>query len=117
LSCSHNREIKIWGFGYRGENIIIRQGDKRILNISVNGNEDAEGLCSFDEKIVINNSSKIIKLNVNIDSNGTNLLDTILNIPKTNREPFISFIHPKAETKFRRSVFVADSKDARFIKY
>jgi hypothetical protein len=117
-SCSKQKDLKVLGFAYRGENIVISEKGKAFLNSNINGNEDVQRICSFSYSIKVPLSGENdLMLRIVLDSSTIMLLDTIVDIPKTCKEPFISFIYPSMENNYKRLLFVADGTDNSYIKY
>lgn len=114
FSCK--KEVEILGFAYRNDKVTIIKDD-RVFSILVNGNEDENKLCYFYKKLNLTSYGKDIKIKINLDSSKVRLLDTIIVISSNNKEPFISFLYPSNETRFNRTVFIADQADSTFIKY
>ena len=115
-SCYRQKEIRAIGFAYKGDNIILHTEQDIQLSINVNGVEDENRICSFNKKIRLYNEKKDTKLTIVIDSSNIKVLDTFVIIPKNYKEPFISFIYPSMETKYRRKIFIADETDSSFHK-
>lgn len=115
-SCSDERGIKILGYGYKGEKIVVLENKKVIFNKLIDGNLDNNKLCSFYETQL--RIKKIdVKLNFKIDSSGVVVLDTFLIIPNKSKIPFVSFIYPYSNSKFKRELFLGDENDSLYIKY
>lgn len=113
ISCS-NKKMEISGYGYRGDNILVLENQKIILNLQVNGNMDANKICPFYEtKLKIKDSN--VKLKFKIDSSGVSVLDTSLIIPKEFKTPFVTFAYPSAKSKFKRIILLEDN--SMYIKY
>ncbi len=116
-SCYRQKEIRAIGFAYRNDSIILRTEENVLVSFNVNGEEDKNRICSFNKKTKLYSEKKDIRLNVVIDSSNIRVLDTFVIIPKNYKEPFISFLHPSAETEYKRKLFIADESDSSFLKY
>ena len=64
------------------------------MRIKPEGVEDENKICSFNEELILPFKKQDLVLNVLIDSNGTKLLDNIINVSKSSKEPFISIQYP-----------------------
>ena len=120
LSCSlteKKEDVKVIGFAYKGDLIIITSNKKNILRSSITGVEDENGICSFNQRINLDFKKEDAKLNILAYSRGIKVLDTLLSISKNSKEPFISFIYPSMAKRKNRSVFIADATDSNYIKY
>ncbi len=51
FSCRFKKEMTIWGFAYKGEVIIVKNGADTILNYKVEGQADSNSICHFTRKI------------------------------------------------------------------
>lgn len=106
---SKNREYIFTGFAYKNEIIKIKFPSKTI-NIVANIDEGKNGLCFFNEYIKYFHLMNPQKLNVQIDSLGSILLDTVLIIPNGYKKPVISFEDPTTN-HFKRYVFLINDSD------
>jgi len=109
LYSSKNREYKFTGYAYKNEIIKIKFSRKTI-NIVANIDEDSVGLCFFTERIKYFHLMNPLKLNVQIDSLSSIILDTVLIIPNEYKEPVISFEYPTTN-HFKRFVFLINSSE------
>lgn len=116
-SCNRTRQIKFFGFAYKGENLVIKKQNNVLLKINIRDHEDSNRLCSLDEKLIIPFENRDISLNIIIDSNNVQKLDTFITISKDNKEPFVSLVYPSLSTSYRRSLFIADASDSNYVKY
>ena len=116
-SCHKEREIRFIGFVHKGDNIILHAEEKNYPNIIGSGEEDKNNICFFNKKMKLYNQEKGERLRIVIDSNNIKVLDTIIVIPTSHKQPFISFIYPSIDTKFARKIFLADEADSSFRKY
>ena len=96
------------------DSVILNTERNKLLKIKINGKEN--GICSFYQKIKLYSEKNDIKVTVLIDSNNVRVLDTFVIIPKTYKEPFISFLNPYSQRKYKRKIFIADEGDSSFIK-
>jgi hypothetical protein len=87
------------------------------LRIKPEGVEDENKICSFNEELILPFKKQDLVLNVLIDSNGTKLLDNIINVSKSSKEPFISIQYPSLKNSFKWTLFVADATNSSYIKY
>ena len=74
-------------------------------------------ICSFNEELAIPFNKQDLVLNVTINSDRGKLLDTVINVSKNSKEPFVSIEYPSIKNSFRRTLFVADANDSSYIKY
>ncbi|PTT01107.1 Uncharacterised protein [Flavobacterium hibernum] len=115
FSCSKEKEVKILGYAYNNDRIIVSIEGNVLFDKSIYGTIDKENLCSFYEpKIKI--SSSDIQVNFKIDSSGVSVLDTVITISSKIKAPFVSFIHPSKKSKHKRKIFLGDDNDERFFK-
>jgi hypothetical protein len=111
------KSIFVTGFAYKNDIIRVKQSKITIQTLKVDTNNiDSNRVCSFDETFSYYTFSGNAKLNIEIDSAGHKLLDTILVFTERNKRPFISFQKP-TETKFKRKFFVGDETDKGYIKF
>lgn len=116
FSCSEKREIKILGYSYPNDRIIVTLDGNILYDRHVYGTIDKNNLCTFYEpKIKISASNLMI--NFKIDSSGVSIIDTLLLIPKENKAPFVSFLYPSVKYKFKRKIILGDDNNDNFIKY
>ena len=116
-SCTSLKKIKILGFVYRGEEVIIKENGEIVMSFIPQGVEDENKICSFNEELTIPFKKQDLVLNVTISSDRVKLLDTIINVSKSSKEPFVSIQYPSIKNSFRRTLFVADANDSSYIKY
>lgn len=79
-----------------------------LLSIKPEGIQHGNDGCHFYEDLYISYSSDM-KLTVIIDSSGSRLLDTVVNIYKTSKEPFISIQDPSIEIPLKE-VYLSQMK-------
>ena len=117
LSCTSLKKIKILGFVYRGEEVIIKENGEIIMSFIPQGLEDENKICSFNEELAIPFKKQDLVLNITINSDRGKLLDTSIYVSKSSKEPFVSIQYPSNKNSFRRTLFVADANDSNYIKY
>lgn len=116
-SCTSLKKIKILGFVYQGEEVIIKENGETVMSFIPQGVEDENKICSFNEELAIPFKKQDLVLNVTINSDRGKLLDTVINVPKNSKEPFVSIQYPSFKNSFKRTLFVADANDSSYIKY
>lgn len=116
-SCTSLKKIKILGFVYQGEEVIIKENGEIVMHFTPKGVEDENKICSFNEELAIPFKKQDLVLNVTINSDRGKLLDTVINVSKNSKEPFVSIEYPSIKNSFRRTLFVADANDSSYIKY
>lgn len=116
-SCTSLKKIKILGFVYRGEEVIIKENGEIVMRFTPQGVEDENKICSFNEELAIPFKKQDLVLNVAINSYRGKLLDTVVIVSKNSKEPFVSIEYPSIKKSFRRTLFVADTNDSSYIKY
>lgn len=116
-SCTSLKKIKILGFVYRGEQVIIKKDGEIVMSFIPQGVEDENKICSFNEELALSFKKQDLLLSITINSNKGKLLDTIINVSKSSKEPFVSIQYPSIKNSFRRTLFVADANDSSYIIY
>ena len=115
-SCNEQKEVRTIGFAYMGDSIILYGGPNEVFGILVDGLKDRNRICSFNQKTKLSSKGIDVKLTVVIDSNAIRVLDTFVIVSKNNIQPFISFVYPSEETKYKRKIFIGDEADSTFHK-
>ena len=115
-SCTNKNKIRLIGFAFKGDNIMLHTELNRYSKITVKCKEGRDKICLFNESIKWNEEAHDIRLTVQVDSFNVTLLDTTVTIPKHYKEPFISFVQPSLETNFNRRIFIGDEGESRFLK-
>ena len=116
-SCSKKKEIKVLGYAYKGEKITVVHGIDTVFNFQVEDREDSNSVCSFYKTTDLNiNRNKLI-VRVVVYSDSINMLDTVINFSKQQKEPFISLLYPNNPKGNNRKLFVGDYADSVFLKY
>ena len=104
-----NREFIFTGLAYKNEIIKIKFPGKTI-NIVANMVVGRNGLCFLFENTKYFHLMNPQKINVQIDSIGSILLDTVLIVPNRYKKPLISFVDPTTN-HFKRHVFLIDDSE------
>ena len=115
-SCNKQTEVRTIGYAYKGDSIILYAEQSELLSIVVDGVEDKNRICPFNKKTKFSSRGADATLTVVIDSSNIKVLDTFIVVPKNYKEPFISFVYPSVETKYRRKIFISDEADSSFHK-
>lgn len=117
LGCSSSMKIKVLGFAYQGEEVLVKTNDRIIMRFKVEGAWNKDNVCSLNEELNVPIKTRDIVLQFIILYNDIKVLDTLISIPKGSKEPFISIQYPEENNKYKRSLFVADVMDSLYIKY
>lgn len=113
---SFERKIILTGFAYEKDIIVVKQSNKTIQVINVQGQQiDFNRIYSFYETLNSFSLKGDVRLGIEIDSAHHKLLDTMILLDKTNKAPFISFENPR-ETKSKRSFFIGDQASKEFMR-
>lgn len=116
ISCTKKREVKVLGYAYKGEKIIVTQDQDTLLYFKVEEGGDSISICSFYKRTDFNINKEKLILRVVVDSNSINVLDTVLYFSK-EKEPFISLLYPYDLKDNKRKLFVGNEADSTFLKY
>ena len=116
ISCTKKREVKVLGYAYKGEKIIVTQDQDTLLDFKVEEGGDSVSICSFYKRTDLNINKEKLILRVVVDSNSINVLDTVIYFSK-EKEPFISLLYPYDLKDNKRKLFVGNEADSTFLKY
>jgi len=116
ISCTKKREVKVLGYAYKGEKIIVTQDQDTLLDFKVEEGGDSISICSFYKRTDFNINKEKLILRVVVDSNSINVLDTVIYFSK-EKEPFISLLYPYDLKDNKRKLFVGNEADSHFLKY
>jgi hypothetical protein len=103
------REYNFTGYAFKNEIIKVKFSN-RTIKIVADRDDNLNELCFFSKNVKYFHFMNPLKLNVQIDSLNSILLDTVLILPNKNKKPVISFEDPTTN-HFRRNVFLIDESD------
>jgi len=116
ISCTKKREVKVLGYAYKGEKIIVTQDQDTLLDFKVEEGGDSISVCSFYKRTDFNINKEKLILKVVVDSNNIKVLDTVIYFSK-EKEPFISLLYPYDVKDNKRKLFLGNEADSTFLKY
>lgn len=98
------------GYAYPNDMIRVTQSDFMTHTFKVDTtNLDSNRVGSFYEKFSYFTFNGNASVNIEIDSSGIKLLDTLLIFDEKNTAPFVSFEKP-TENNFKRKFFIGDDR-------
>jgi hypothetical protein len=116
ISCTKKREVKVLGYAYKGEKVIVTQDQDTLLDFKVEEGGDSISICSFYKKTDFDINKVKSILRIVVDSNSINVLDTVIYFSK-EKEPFISLLYPYDLKDNKRKIFVGNEADSTFLKF